>query len=781
MTNNNLRTLETLFTESIGDNNLKKIIIPKIQRSYAQGRKEEVQVREGILQELFSTLKEGKDIELNFIYGSLKENGNYELLDGQQRITTLFLLYLYVYLQENKTLPSWFKNCLSYETRNSSRDFIEELCELDKITDEKYMLPSDYIKNQKWYSNTFRLDPSIEAMLIMLDAIDKYYKEIGERIADKLEHIRFYALNLNDFNLTEELYIKMNARGLPLTPFENFKADLVGYLKPTKNATEEEIKSWLDFATKLDTEWIDIFWNKESSDKDVDNQYFRFFYRVATLLTVIFSQKDTTADKMSSNPEFDFFRQKSETQTDDKARYLGFKNYFILFEALGKDKSREILTLLLDTFKSYPTIFEEAKAAWGERITPFADLKNYSQKNAVVFAGIVLYILTQETSPKENTDFKHWIRVVWNIVENTDINGVVPQVNTIRALYNLISDNKGDVYNCLAQQEDKKETPSAIKEEIQKAKLIVADNSFESIFIEQEAHPFFKGFAGIVLSDEITPMQLKNRVEKIANLFDGNGISSQYRDGQHLLIRACIASFYEAPYNLKDLFIAEQVTADSHLKALLRKECVAKMLQESLDNQDNIDKVLNNVIAQATLPNNIDKSMKKAFYRLIKEPKLYDWIAERTSSAKVVKIKRDDSAEVYLHFPRTWYDYLYLDNERHIFIPLVIKNGYSFVDRDSNEGYWQNLCFEQSGNYYGYWDIKLRKTISSKYTILLSFDRFNCLTISIQGLDVTKNYSNLFEHPNPKDKSIVKMLDLDRDEATILSTIEEIENKVNSL
>ncbi len=779
MVNNNLRTLETLFTESIGDNNLKKIIIPKIQRSYAQGRKEEVQVREGILQELFSTLKEGKDIELNFIYGSLKENGNYELLDGQQRITTLFLLHLYVYLQEKGALPSWFKNCLTYETRNSSRDFIEELCELDKLTGEEYMLPSDYIKNQKWYSNAFHLDPSIEAMLIMLDTIDKYYKEIGISIADKLEHIRFYALNLNDFNLTEELYIKMNARGLPLTPFENFKADLVGYLKPTKNATDKEFKSWLDFATKLDTEWIDIFWNKESSDKDVDNQYFRFFYRVATLLTVIFSQKDTTPDKMSSNPEFDFFRQKSETQTDDKARYLGFKNYSILFEALGKDKSREILTLLLDTFKSYPTIFEGAKAAWGEQITPFADVKNYSQKNAVVFAGIVLYILTQKTSPKENTDFKHWMRVVWNIVENTDINGVVPQVRTIRVLYNLISESQGDIYNHLAQQE--KGATNAIDEEIRKAKLIVADNSFESIFIEQEAHPFFKGFAGVVLSDEITPIQLKNRVEKIANLFDGNGISSQYSDGQHLLIRACIASFYEAPYNLKDLFIAEQVTADAHLKALLRKECVAKMLQESLDSQDNIDEVLSNVIAQATLPDNIDKSMKKAFYRLIKEPKLYDWIAEKTSSDKVVKIKRDDSAEVYLHFPRTWYDYLYLDNERHIFIPLAIENGFHFIDRDSNEGYWQKLCFEQSGNYYGYWDIKLGKTINSRYTILLSFDRFNCLTISIQGLETNKDYSEFFEQPNSEDKTIVKVLDLESDEATILSTIEEIEKKVNSL
>jgi hypothetical protein len=146
-----------------------------------------------------------------------------------------------------------------------------------------------------------------------------------------------------------------------------------------------------------------------------------------------------------------------------------------------------------------------------------------------------------------------------------------------------------------------------------------------------------------------------------------------------------------------------------------------------------------------------------------------------------VKIKRDDSAEVYLHFPRTWYDYLYLDNERHIFIPLVIKNGYSFVDRDSNEGYWQNLCFEQSGNYYGYWDIKLRKTISSKYTILLSFDRFNNLTISVQGLETNKDYSEFFEQPNSEDKTIMKVLDLESDEATILSVIEEVERKVSAL
>jgi hypothetical protein len=771
MANNNLRTLETLFTKSIGDNELKKIIIPKIQRSYAQGRKEEIQVREGILQELFSVLKEGKDIELNFIYGSLKEKGTYELLDGQQRITTLFLLYLYVYLQENEALPLWFKDCLTYETRNSSRDFIGELCKLNKLTDDVYLLPSTYIKNQKWYSNAFHLDPTVEAMLVMLDAIDKYYKEAGEQIAEKLKHIRFYALNLNDFNLTEELYIKMNARGLPLTPFENFKADLVGYYKPVKDATEKEFKSWLDFATKLDTEWIDIFWNKESSDKDVDNQYFRFFYRVATILTIIFSKENSDS--------FNFFRQESEIQTDDKARYLGFGHYKVLFDTLGKDKSREMLTLLLDTFKSYPTIFEEAKAAWGEQITPFADVKNYSQKNAVVFAGIVLYILTQKTSPKENTDFKHWMRVVWNTVENTDINGVVPQVGTIRVLYNLISESQGDIYNHLAQQE--KGATNAIDEEIRKAKLIVQDNRFEEVLQKQEGHEFFKGFAGVILSEGVSYECLKNRVERIAPLFDKTGISPEYRNEEHLLIRACITSFREDINKLtNNIFITERVEDDSRLKKFLRENTVTTFIQSILDKEEEILKHLRNIIEKFKLPDDLYKQ-NYAYERLVKEAKLFEWIKDHTYNNKDVYFKSGYSAETwtyYLHFPGRRYDYLYLNNKRGKIIPKFREKGYDF--NDTNDGNNQRKAIEKYNDCFGYWSIELSKTVSF-YKIILSFNIDNKLTVFIPDLLVDENLLALFDQPNPENKNIVKVLDLDNDEATILSAIEEIENKVNSL
>ena len=42
--------------------------------------------------------------------------------------------------------------------------------------------------------------------------------------------------------LSDDLYIKMNARGKQLTDFENFKADLVGYIKNENIEQESNIQ-----------------------------------------------------------------------------------------------------------------------------------------------------------------------------------------------------------------------------------------------------------------------------------------------------------------------------------------------------------------------------------------------------------------------------------------------------------------------------------------------------------------------------------------------------------
>ena len=85
-----------------------KILIPRIQRPYAQGRlrERETKIRNQFLGQIFSHLCEGTVMDMNFVYGSVKETekGVYtmELLDGQQRFTTLFLLHWFLLNKEDR-------------------------------------------------------------------------------------------------------------------------------------------------------------------------------------------------------------------------------------------------------------------------------------------------------------------------------------------------------------------------------------------------------------------------------------------------------------------------------------------------------------------------------------------------------------------------------------------------------------------------------------------------------------------------------------------------------
>ena len=44
-------------------------------------------------------------------------------------------------------------------------------------------------------------------------------------------NIEFYKLSLDNFGLTDDLFIKMNARGKKLTTFEIFKSDMIAAIK----------------------------------------------------------------------------------------------------------------------------------------------------------------------------------------------------------------------------------------------------------------------------------------------------------------------------------------------------------------------------------------------------------------------------------------------------------------------------------------------------------------------------------------------------------------------
>ena len=133
--------------------NINRIVVPKIQRSYAQGRKGESYIRNTFLNDIFAHLVADKDMDLNFIYGAVRKMENsmvFELIDGQQRMTTLFLLHWYIANRELKHDSQEYLDICSklekftYETRVTSTDFCQMLASFRGEVSSDY--PSKVLK-----------------------------------------------------------------------------------------------------------------------------------------------------------------------------------------------------------------------------------------------------------------------------------------------------------------------------------------------------------------------------------------------------------------------------------------------------------------------------------------------------------------------------------------------------------------------------------------------------------------------------------------------------------
>ena len=260
---------------------LTKIEIPIIQRDYAQGRKndEVCRIRDKFLDALLYSIQNNRRITLDFVYGDISREGILTPLDGQQRLTTLFLLYWYAAKKENMNVIDYeFLNHFSYATRFSSRDFCQELIKYSP--DFSQIKLSDSIKDQAWYPYEWKNDPTIQSMLVMIDSIHEKFKNLEKLwkslVVDK--NISFYFLPLNEMGLTDDLYIKMNSRGKPLTPFEHFKAEFGEIIKQYSVDLSDKINH------KFDIEWTDMLFPFRGENKIIDDEFMRYFHFISDII-----------------------------------------------------------------------------------------------------------------------------------------------------------------------------------------------------------------------------------------------------------------------------------------------------------------------------------------------------------------------------------------------------------------------------------------------------------------------------------------------------------------
>lgn len=158
---------------------LKKIVIPIIQRDYAQGREgaDIARVRMRFLDSLYRAVTEAP-VTLDFIYGDIDQSGIMTPLDGQQRLTTLFLLHWYA-AKKAALEPSEYEflKCFSYETRYSARDFCNLLISFEPSFAAKI---SEEIVDQPWFPLDWMKDQTVSSMLTMLDSIDEKFADVPD-------------------------------------------------------------------------------------------------------------------------------------------------------------------------------------------------------------------------------------------------------------------------------------------------------------------------------------------------------------------------------------------------------------------------------------------------------------------------------------------------------------------------------------------------------------------------------------------------------------------------
>ena len=544
----NIESGERLSFYKLFKNKNYRIVVPIIQRDYAQGRKSEKEVRDTFTDALFNYLEDNKpNRDLDFIYGTLNEvKGiiNFTPLDGQQRLTTLFLLHWYLYqISDNEEKTIEFKNNLlkngksmfTYETRTSSSEFCDALMnaninfeELLASDENKNNSLSKTIKNCPWYYLTWEYDPTIQAMLIMLDAIHEKFsnkKEFFTRLLDTDKPIiTFLFLNLKDYNLTDDLYIKMNSRGKLLTPFENFKAKFEQHLgsvntkrtfqlifKDNGNEIEKNTSLKEYFSHNIDTKWANLFWQyrklQNRSNSQADNT---FDDELMNFIRVIFTNHyavtlDLSSKEKDNTLEYLLGTQKAQKR-DDYSDVISFNK----FQKLGviSNKSSDNILNLIDIFDEFTNgnnkienyLSNDFKFYYDENSTfenaLKLDFKSYHER--LMFFAYISFLLKN----KDNRNgINQWMRVIHNLThpDNTIIDSATDFSRAIKSIKKLLPKSN----NIL---EFLKENPTIdffsswqILEEKVKAHLILKDNNWEEQIIKIEQHKYFNGQIGFIL------------------------------------------------------------------------------------------------------------------------------------------------------------------------------------------------------------------------------------------------------------------------------------------
>ena len=168
----------TSFSDLLRRDQVAQIEVPIIQRDYAQGRPNAEATRIRMRFSVFSigALAGGGPVHLDFVYGHI-EDGKLVPLDGQQRLTTLFLLHWYLGARAGVARRRPRHACQGSRTRPGGARVAFVRCSSRSAHFRCRGIGSVGLDHatRAGSASAWRHDPTIASMLVVLDAIHERF------------------------------------------------------------------------------------------------------------------------------------------------------------------------------------------------------------------------------------------------------------------------------------------------------------------------------------------------------------------------------------------------------------------------------------------------------------------------------------------------------------------------------------------------------------------------------------------------------------------------------
>ena len=491
-----------------------RVVIPMIQRDYAQGRGDHrsKSILAAFLDELYEVLVNlaADPLDLDFVYGRWHEDsGVLEPLDGQQRLTTLFLLHWYLAQRDacQSDLRSWLqthgRSSFSYHTRPSAEEFIDELI-AENFDPSILAAPgsalSNWIADRTWFLRAWQRDPTVSGCLSALDAIHHRFKEMKggyeQLINEEHPRITFHLLHLRDFQLADDLYIKMNARGKPLTSFEVLKAELQQYTEEIfgDERCQDGSRTWSQYLSdRIDREWTDFLWHhRDKQTHEIDERFVELVRAIALVHCAL-----------EESPEGEVLDGQVERLLQEPDPNLHF---YREIGCLGRSFIFRLVRLL-DVFAAAPvgeldfigrSDFFNERAAFESLLSAHSRF-GVNLPDWAKFSAYGMFLLARSDALDDRaaqSAFHDWMRLVCNLVDNSDVDRIERLVVALRSIARMHDAGASDGLLERVAAEDGLSRgfnrDQRVEERI-KARLILADPSWRYLIERAEVHAYFRG------------------------------------------------------------------------------------------------------------------------------------------------------------------------------------------------------------------------------------------------------------------------------------------------